>query len=218
MSSEERDNARLTLPLPFTLKAVIEEASAALGQSVPEYAVSTLVRDARAVLHHARVTELSNRDRDLLLAALDDMDAKPNNALADAADKYKQLFGLGGLLVVDRSSVTPPGESPIDPAVKDIDPVAFALDRARTYLHWIDEHRASFEAARGSDPETAERELGYLAHSTQEARGHIARLVELLLAGYTIDSSKRLPRGLARLAESGAAAPDPARDGGSGSS
>jgi len=68
------------------------------------------------------------------------------------------------------------------------------------------------------DPETAERELGYLAHSTQEARGHIARLVELLLAGYTIDSSKRLPRGLARLAESGAAAPDPARDGGSGSS
>lgn len=60
---------------------------------------------------------------------------------------------------MDRSSVTPPGESPIDPAVKDIDPVAFALDRARTYLHWIEEHRASFEAARESDPETAAREL-----------------------------------------------------------
>jgi hypothetical protein len=104
---------------------------------------------------------------------------------------------------VDRSSVTPPGESPIDPAVKDIDPIAFALDRARTYLHWIEEHRASFEAARESDPETAERELGNLAHSTQEARLHMARLVELLLAGYTIDPSKRLPRGLARQAAPG---------------
>lgn len=110
---------------------------------------------------------------------------------------------------MDRSSVTPPGESPIDPAVKDIDPVAFALDRARTYLHWIEEHRASFEAARESDPKAAERELDNLAHSTHEARLYLARLVELLLAGYTIDASKRLPRGLARLAE-----PDAAADGG----
>jgi hypothetical protein len=114
---------------------------------------------------------------------------------------------------VDRSSVTPPGEGPSDPAVKDIDPVAFALDRARTYLHWVEEHRASFEAARATDPETAERELSNLAHSTQEARKHMARLVELLLAGYTIDPSKRLPRDLARLAEPGAAAD---RAGGSG--
>lgn len=92
--------------------------------------------------------------------------------------------------------VVPPGESPIDPVVKDIDAVAFALDRVRTYLAWIDEHRASFEVARSSDPEAAERELGNLAHATQEARMHMARLVELLLAGYTIDPSKRLPRGL----------------------
>jgi hypothetical protein len=113
--------------------------------------------------------------------------------------------------------VIPPGESPIDPAVKDIDPVAFALDRARTYLHWIEEHRSSFEVARESDPDVAARELGYLAHSTQEARIHMARLVELLLAGYTIDPFKRLPRGLARLTEPDAAT-DPARDIGSGGS
>lgn len=104
---------------------------------------------------------------------------------------------------MDRGSVLPPGESPIDAAVKDIDPVAFALDRVRTYLDWIEEHRASFEVARESDPETAEQELGYLAHSTREARRHMARLVELLLAGYTIDPSRRLPRGLARWTESG---------------
>jgi hypothetical protein len=97
--------------------------------------------------------------------------------------------------------VIPPGESPMDPAVKDIDAVAFALDRVRTYLVWIDEHRASFEAARTSDPETAESELGNLAHATEEARKHMARLVELMLAGYTIDPTKRLPRDLQRIAQ-----------------
>lgn len=96
---------------------------------------------------------------------------------------------------MDRSNVIPPGESPNDSSVKDIDAVAFALDRVRTYLFWIDEHRASFEAARESDREEAERELGMLARSTQEARRHMARLVELLMAGYGIDPSKRLPHG-----------------------
>jgi hypothetical protein len=97
---------------------------------------------------------------------------------------------------MDQGGILPPGESPRDPAVKDIDPVGFALDRARTYLHWIEEHRASFEAARESDPDTAERELGNLAYSTREAQAHMERLVELLLAGYTFDPTKRLPRGL----------------------
>ena len=50
------------------------------------------------------------------------------------------------------SKVLPPGDSPDDPAVKDIDAVAFALNKVHTYLVWIDEHRASFEAARTSDP------------------------------------------------------------------
>jgi hypothetical protein len=95
-------------------------------------------------------------------------------------------------------AVIPPGESPMDPYVKEIDPLAFALDRARTYLAWVDEHRASFETARRSDPEEAERELGNLAHSTEEARKYLERLTELLLVGYTIDPDKRLPRGLRR--------------------
>jgi hypothetical protein len=96
--------------------------------------------------------------------------------------------------------VIPPGESPDDCAVKDVDAVAFALNKVRTYLVWIDEHRASFEAARTADPKTAESELLNLAHSTQEARVHMERLVELILAGYTIDPTKRLPRDLQRLA------------------
>lgn len=104
---------------------------------------------------------------------------------------------------MERDKVLPPGKSPNDPAATDIDPVAFALDRARVYLHWCEEHRASFEAARFSDPEIAERELGNLAHSIQEARKYMARLVELLLAGYTINPSKRLPRDLKKVANTG---------------
>jgi len=98
-------------------------------------------------------------------------------------------------------SVIPPGDSPLDCANNDIDAVAFALDRVRTYLHWIDEHRASFEMMRKSDPSVAEKELGNLAHATAEGRLHMARLVELLLAGYTINPNKLLPRGLRNNAQ-----------------
>ena len=96
--------------------------------------------------------------------------------------------------------VTPPGEGPLDPYKKDIDPVAFALERVQTMLAWVDEHRASFEATRDSDPESAERELGFLADATRQAREYHGRLVELVLAGYAVDRSKRLPRGLERRA------------------
>jgi hypothetical protein len=109
---------------------------------------------------------------------------------------------------MSNDDVVPPGEHPDDPYVKDIDAVAFALDRVQTYLIWIDEHRASFEAARDSDPETAESELSNLDHSTREARRHMTRLLELILAGYTINPSKRLPRGLQHWRNSPPPTPD----------
>lgn len=92
--------------------------------------------------------------------------------------------------------VIPPGEHPYDPVKKEIDPVGFALERLQTYLTWIDEHRASFEKARDSNPAEAEKELEYLAASTREALRYFLRLSELLLAGHSIDPTKRLPRGL----------------------
>jgi hypothetical protein len=101
---------------------------------------------------------------------------------------------------MDPTSVAPPGESPLDPSVDDVDPVAFALERVQTMLAWIDEHRGGFEAARVSDPEEAERELSNLADATAQARAYHGRLMELLLAGYAIDSAKRLPKGLAQRA------------------
>ena len=92
--------------------------------------------------------------------------------------------------------VFPPGDSPLDPANKDIDPLAFVLGRVQTYLNWIGEHRASYVATKSTDPELAESEMQNLIHSIEEARIYCDRLTELILAGYTIDPSKRLPHGM----------------------
>jgi uncharacterized protein (DUF1778 family) len=93
MTVDTKNDARLNFRLPADLKAVIEEAATALGQSVSDFAVSTLVQTARSVLSQESVTELTNRDRDLFIALLDDAEAKPNKALADAAKRYKKHFG-----------------------------------------------------------------------------------------------------------------------------
>ena len=84
---------RLNFRLSAELKEVIEAAAAHLGQSVSDYAVSTLVQNARGVIQLHDVTVLSNRDRDIILALLDDADAKPNKALMNAATQYKKHFG-----------------------------------------------------------------------------------------------------------------------------
>lgn len=81
-------DARLNVRLPSSLKQTIEEAAAALGQTVSEFTVSTVVQQARQVLAAAQVTRLSQRDRDRFLAALDDTDAAPNAALKAAARRY----------------------------------------------------------------------------------------------------------------------------------
>ncbi|MFV0444181.1 MAG: DUF1778 domain-containing protein [Planctomycetaceae bacterium] len=81
-------DARINVRLPSELKQTIEEAAAALGQTVSEFTVSTIVQEARQVLQAAQVTSLSQRDRDRFLAALNDTEAKPNAALKAAARRY----------------------------------------------------------------------------------------------------------------------------------
>ena len=94
------------------------------------------------------------------------------------------------------SKITPPGQHPLDPSKSDMDAIGFALAKLQTMLTWIEEHRASFEKERESDPAGAERELRYLADATKQAIGYFVRLTELLLAGYTFDPNKRLPKDL----------------------
>lgn len=93
-------------------------------------------------------------------------------------------------------TILPPYQHPFDPSKQDIDVVAYALERLQTMLSWINEHRASFESLRVSDPLQAESELGNLKNATAQAIVHLQRLSELVAAGYRIDPNKRLPRGL----------------------
>ncbi|HEY2839751.1 MAG TPA: DUF1778 domain-containing protein [Pirellulales bacterium] len=92
MSSSKTKQARLNFRLSNDLKAVIEEAAAALGQSVSDYVIATLVRSSQSVLAESSVTVLSHSDRKKFAALLDDSAAKPNRALTVAAKRYKQRF------------------------------------------------------------------------------------------------------------------------------
>lgn len=93
MSTVTRNDARINVRLSSELKQTIEEAASALGQTVSEFAISTVVREARQVLQEAQITRLSNRDRDDFLTALNAIDAKPNAALKAAARRYGKLRG-----------------------------------------------------------------------------------------------------------------------------
>jgi uncharacterized protein (DUF1778 family) len=93
MTAMARNDDRLNFRLPGELKRLIEQAATASGQSVSQFAVSTLVRNAREVIQHHDRTELSNRDRDIFLTMLDDVDAQPNAALSAAAKEYERQIG-----------------------------------------------------------------------------------------------------------------------------
>jgi uncharacterized protein (DUF1778 family) len=88
MPTKTRRDARLNFRLRADLKQVIERAAAQLGQSVSDFAVATLVQQARQVVREQAVTHLSNRD--LFLAALDRTDLEPNKKLLAAARRYKR--------------------------------------------------------------------------------------------------------------------------------
>ena len=76
--------------LSSDLKQIVEEAAVTLGQTVSDFTISTIVREARQVIQDAQFTRLSNQDRDIFLAALDSTDARPNESLKAAARRYKK--------------------------------------------------------------------------------------------------------------------------------
>jgi uncharacterized protein (DUF1778 family) len=92
MASNTKDE-RLDLRLPAQLKRTIERAAALSGQTVTTFILGTTVRRARRVIREANVIELSDRDRDRFLAALDNTDARPNAALLRAAERHKAATG-----------------------------------------------------------------------------------------------------------------------------
>jgi uncharacterized protein (DUF1778 family) len=90
-TSKPKNDDRLDFRLNSEAKHVIEQAAALSGQTVKQFAVSTLVQSAEEVLERRRTIRLSNRDRDLFLALLDS-DEGPNEALREAAERFKRDF------------------------------------------------------------------------------------------------------------------------------
>lgn len=85
-------NTRLNIRVNKDLKHTIEQAAARLGQSISEFALSTLSDRARDVLNEDARTQLSERDREVFLKLLDEP-LPPNEALRDAAEAYRQQRG-----------------------------------------------------------------------------------------------------------------------------
>lgn len=88
-----KSDARINFRLSGDLKKTIEDAAAEMGQSVSDFAISTLVQTARRILHEQQVTRLSERDRQRFVAVLDDESSQPNDALVQAAKRYKKQVG-----------------------------------------------------------------------------------------------------------------------------
>lgn len=99
-------DARIDVRLPEDLKQSFEIAAAYLGQSLSEFVISTVRVRALEVQSQRDKTLLTNRDRALFLAALDE--TNPSEALLRSARKYKQLVEEGGPDVDDRVADSSP--------------------------------------------------------------------------------------------------------------
>ena len=89
MATNSRNSARLDFRLSPEHKELIEQAAFAVGQTVSDFATTTLLLRARQAVEETKGIQLSNRDRDIFLAMLDD-ETEPNEALLNAAQRYRQ--------------------------------------------------------------------------------------------------------------------------------
>jgi uncharacterized protein (DUF1778 family) len=89
MSDLQKSGARLDFRLPSSAKEIIEQAAVVSGQTVSDFAVTTLVKSAQEVLERQKLRQLSDRDREIFLQLLD-QPPRPNAALRRAAARYKK--------------------------------------------------------------------------------------------------------------------------------
>lgn len=83
--------ARLNFRLPAEIKRRIEKAAVVSGTTVTDFAVSALATCADEILDRQNQRYLTDRDRDVFLAMIDNP-PKPNDALRKAAKIYKKRF------------------------------------------------------------------------------------------------------------------------------
>jgi uncharacterized protein (DUF1778 family) len=88
---ESMRKARLEIRLNPQAKEKIEQAAVVSHQSLTDFVVTSLLRVSEEALERQRVIHLSNRDRDLFLAALE-AEGRPNRALRKAAERFKRSY------------------------------------------------------------------------------------------------------------------------------
>jgi uncharacterized protein (DUF1778 family) len=91
-SAPKSQSTRLDFRLSPEHKSLIERAAAAEGQTVTDFALSTLLKAAHETIQRATLTTLSDRDSEVFLRMLDS-DAPPNAALKAAAKRYRKARG-----------------------------------------------------------------------------------------------------------------------------
>ena len=86
MPDKLKDSAIIQISISQAHKELIERAALTLGQSIDNFAVTTLVSRTRQVVETNAITQLSDGDRDPFMVILDD-DTPPNSALRKAAKR-----------------------------------------------------------------------------------------------------------------------------------
>ena len=89
MANLEQAVSRLNFRLPVELKEKIERAAVVSGVTVTDFAISALVNSADNVLEKHQNRILSDRDRDIFLAMIENP-PEPNEALKKAVQEYKK--------------------------------------------------------------------------------------------------------------------------------
>ena len=82
---------RLDVRLNVEAKEKIERAAVVSHQSLTDFVVTSLLRASEEALERQQMIRLTNRDRDLFLAALD-ADVRPNRSLRKAAQRFKRSY------------------------------------------------------------------------------------------------------------------------------
>jgi uncharacterized protein (DUF1778 family) len=91
MQTKKRNNraARLDIRITTQAKDKIEQAAVVSNQTVTDFVLSSLLRASEEALQRHEIMRMTDRDRDLFLAALD-AESLPNQSLRKAADKFKR--------------------------------------------------------------------------------------------------------------------------------
>lgn len=89
MATLEPTVSRLNFRLPLEIKEKIERAAIVSGVTVTDFAISVLANSADDVLEKHQNRTLSDRDRDVFLAMIENP-PEPNDALKKAVREYKK--------------------------------------------------------------------------------------------------------------------------------